>query len=222
MRQMAFFRRFTSRINYFWTFLWRTSNLILRPIKPSSLKLKKAEIFMQEFRDKMMGHAFDVAVLKLKSNGKNRQKKSSFLDYFFYRSLKLVHLHIFLPDCSTVTKQDSRCRHTYVYNVHKVSLLSTTLQAVYSKDTSIEMRQRAFLGALPAGSTIWTFLWRTSNLILRPIKPSSLKLKKAEIFMKEFRDRMMGHAFRHCGFKIKVKLKGIGKKKRQFSGLLFF
>ena len=41
--------------------------------------------------------------------------------------------------------------------------------------------------------------------------------------MKEFRDkRMMGHAFRHCGFKIKVKLKGIGKKKRQFSGLHFF
>ena len=50
----------------------------------------------------------------------------------------------FDSDCSTVTKQDSRCRHTYVYNVHKVSLLSTTLQAVYSKDTSIEMRQRAF------------------------------------------------------------------------------
>ena len=40
--------------------------------------------------------------------------------------------------------QDSRCRHTYVYNVHKVSLLSTTLQAVYSKDTLIEMRQKAF------------------------------------------------------------------------------
>ena len=41
--------------------------------------------------------------------------------------------------------------------------------------------------------------------------------------MQEFRDkRMMGHAFRRCGFKIKVKWKGIGKKKRQFSGLLFF
>ena len=41
--------------------------------------------------------------------------------------------------------------------------------------------------------------------------------------MKEFRDkRMMGHAFRRCGFKIKVKWKGIGKKKRQLSGLLFF
>ena len=59
----------------------------------------------------------------------------------------------FDSDCSTVTKQDSRCRHTYVYNVHKGLLLSTTLQAVYSKDTSIEMRQRHFLGALPAGST---------------------------------------------------------------------
>ena len=41
--------------------------------------------------------------------------------------------------------------------------------------------------------------------------------------MQEFRDkRMMGHAFRRCGFKIKVKWKGIGKKKRQLSGLLFF
>ena len=41
----ALFRRFTGKINYFWTFLWRTSNLILRPIKPSSLKLKKADDF---------------------------------------------------------------------------------------------------------------------------------------------------------------------------------
>ena len=41
--------------------------------------------------------------------------------------------------------------------------------------------------------------------------------------MQKFRDeRMMGHAFRRCGFKIKVKWKGIGKKKKQFSGLLFF
>ena len=32
----------------------------------------------------------------------------------------------------------------------------------------------------------------------------------------------MGHAFGRCGFKIKVKWKGIGKKKRQFSGLHFF
>ena len=41
--------------------------------------------------------------------------------------------------------------------------------------------------------------------------------------MQEFRDkRMMGHEFRRCGFKIKVKWKRIGKKKRQFSGLLFF
>ena len=87
----------------------------------------------------------DVAVLKLKSNERESAKKKHFSGLlFFYRSLKLVHLHIFFPDCSTLTKQDSRCRHTYVYNVHKLSLLSTTLQAVYSKNTSIEMRQRAF------------------------------------------------------------------------------
>ena len=41
--------------------------------------------------------------------------------------------------------------------------------------------------------------------------------------MQGFRDkRMMGHTFRRCGFKIKVTRKGIGKKKKQFSGLLFF
>ena len=33
---------------------------------------------------------------------------------------------------------------------------------------------------------------------------------------------MMGHIFRRWGFKIKVKLKRIGKKKKHFSGLLFF
>ena len=38
--------------------------------------------------------------------------------------------------------------------------------------------------------------------------------------MQEFRDKgMMGHAFRRCGFKIKVKL---GTKKKGVSGLLFF
>ena len=50
----------------------------------------------------------------------------------------------FGPPCSIVTKEDSRCRHTYVYIVHKVSLLITTQQAVYTTDISIAMRQRAF------------------------------------------------------------------------------
>ena len=51
---------------------------------------------MQEFRDKgMMGHASDVAVLKLKSNERNWQKKEFSGLLFFYRSLNLVHLHIF-------------------------------------------------------------------------------------------------------------------------------
>ena len=41
--------------------------------------------------------------------------------------------------------------------------------------------------------------------------------------MQEFRGkRMMGHAFRRRSLKIKVKWKRIGKKKLQFSGLLFF
>ena len=82
---------------------------------------------------------------------------SAFADFAsFGGSLTAWHAGFSLivhDDCSTVTKQDSRCRHTYVCNVHKVWLLSTTLQAVYSKDTSIEMRQRHYLGALPARST---------------------------------------------------------------------
>ena len=87
----------------------------------------------------------------------------------------------FCPDCSTLTKQDSRCRHTYVYNVHKLLLLSTTLQAVYSEHMLIEMRQKAFFRRFNVRiNYFWTFLWRTSNLILRPIKPSSLKLKKSK------------------------------------------
>ena len=52
------------------------------------------------------------------------------LDYFFfYRSLKILGASAFIfgPDCSIVTKEDSRCRHTYVYLVHKVLLLNTTL-----------------------------------------------------------------------------------------------
>ena len=41
--------------------------------------------------------------------------------------------------------------------------------------------------------------------------------------MQEFRvKKMMGHAFRRYSIKTKVKWKVIGKKKKQFSGLLFF
>ena len=43
------------------------------------------------------------------------------------------------------------------------------------------------------------------------------------IFMQEFRvKRLMGHALRRYGLKVKVKRKRFGKKKMQFSGLLFF
>ena len=97
-RQRAFFRRLTCRINYFWTFLWRTSNLILRPIKKSSLKLKKSIWYScRSFKVKeWWGMHSDVAVVKLKSNeSESAKKKCTFLDYFFfYRSLKLVHLQL--------------------------------------------------------------------------------------------------------------------------------
>ena len=41
--------------------------------------------------------------------------------------------------------------------------------------------------------------------------------------MQEFRDkRMMGHAFRRCGFKIKVKLEGNRQKKNAVFWTTFF
>ena len=99
--QRIFFRRFIGRINYFWIFLWQTLNLILRPIKKSSLKSKKSKWYScRSFEVKeWWGMHSDVAILKLKSNEReSAKKKCSFLDYFFfYRSLKLVHLHLFLP-----------------------------------------------------------------------------------------------------------------------------
>ena len=95
------FRRFIGKIDFFWTFLWRTSNLILRPIKRTSLKLKKSKWYScRSFEAKeWWGMNSDVAVLKLKSNeSEMAKKKCTFLDYFFfYRSLKLVHLHWFWP-----------------------------------------------------------------------------------------------------------------------------
>ena len=126
-----FLRRIIGRINYIWTFLRRTSNSILRPIKISSLKLKKSKWYScKSFEvNEWWGMHSDVVVIKYKSNESElAKKKCSFLDYFFFnRSLKLVHTADFGPDCSTVTMQDSRCRHTYVYIVHKVLPLSATL-----------------------------------------------------------------------------------------------
>ena len=87
----------------------------------------------------------------------------------------------FGSDCSIFKKQDSRYWQTYVYIVHKGSLLKTTSYAVYSKDTSIEKRQRAFFRRLTCRiNYFWIILWWTSNLIWRPIKKSSLKSEKSK------------------------------------------
>ena len=56
-------------------------------------------VFMQEFRGKRRtGMHLNVAVLKLKSNESSIGKKYAlFWTTFFYRSLKLVDLHLFWP-----------------------------------------------------------------------------------------------------------------------------
>ena len=93
------FRRFIGKIDFFWTFLWRTSNLILRPITKSSLKLKNSKWYSCKSLEVKEGWGMhlEVTVLKLKSNESELAKKiCTFLDYFFFnRSLKLVHLYIF-------------------------------------------------------------------------------------------------------------------------------
>ena len=50
-------------------------------------------------------------------------------------------------------KQDSRCRHTYVYIVYRVSLLSTTFRQFIPNIHRLKNDNGHFLGALPAGST---------------------------------------------------------------------
>ena len=106
-------------------------------------------------------------------------------------------------------KQDSRCRHTYVYNA-QVSPWTLLCDDVFERYTN-RMR-RAFFGRFTADQLLLNIFVANVKLDFETYG-SSLKLKKAEIFMQEFRDkRMMGHEFRRCGFKIKVKWKGIGKK----------
>ena len=112
---------------------------------------------MQEFRGKrMMGHAMRRWGLRVKVKwkriGKKKMQFSGLLFFFIDNWNWFICIH-FCPDYSIVTKEDSQCRHIYVYIVHKVPLLSTTLLAVCSKNTPIKRWQKIFLGALQAGST---------------------------------------------------------------------
>ena len=71
----------------------------------------------------------EVAVLKLKSNESElAKKKCTFLDYFFFnRSLKLVHLHLFWARLQYSYEGRFTMSTYHVYLVDKVLLLSTTL-----------------------------------------------------------------------------------------------
>ena len=76
-------------------------NVILRPITNSSLKSKKSKWYSCRSLEikKRWGMYLNVVILKLMSNESELAKKiCTFLDYFFfYRSLKLMHLHLFWP-----------------------------------------------------------------------------------------------------------------------------
>ena len=127
----------------------------------------------------------DVAVLKLKSNERElAKKKGSFLDYFFfYPSLNLVHLHIFLP----------RLQYSYEGRFTMSTYLcipcsqSFTLEhhfagSLFERYINKKVAKGFFRRFTVRIKYIWTLLWRTSNSILSPIKPSSLKFKKSRDF----------------------------------------
>ena len=132
-------RRITCRIISFWTFLWRTSNLILRPIKKSSLKLKKCKWYScRSFEVKKgWGMHSDVTVLKLKSNESESAKKNwGFLDYFFfYRSLKLVHLQLQSLGYTSHRRKKDLPRCVFPYHFYQV-MYSTSINKINSTYSS--------------------------------------------------------------------------------------
>ena len=152
----------------------------------------------------------NVTVLILKSNKSElAKKKCSFLDYFFfYRSLKLVHLHLFWP------------RLQYSYEAR-----FTMLTYLYIPCSQSFILEHYFVGSLVERyirrevikGTFQALYWQ--DQVILNISVANVKLdfetyykvqskveKKQSVLMQEFRDkRRMGHAFGRCGFKINVK-----------------
>ena len=78
-------------------------------------------------------------------------------------------------------KQDVRYRHTYVYFVHKVSLLNTTfLGSLFRRYIDRQAVKGIFLALYLHNQVFLSISVANIELILRPIKKSSLKLKKSE------------------------------------------
>ena len=75
-------------------------------------------------------------------------RKKCILDYFFF--FIDAGASAFGPDCSIVTKQDSRCRHTYVFIVYKVSLEHDFVGSLFE---AYIIREATKGGALLAGSS---------------------------------------------------------------------
>ena len=97
-RQMTYIRCTVARINFL-NISVANAELDFRPIKKSSLKLNKSTQYSCksfEVKERWGMHS-DTAIVKLKAIESDLKKKNcSFLDYFFfYRSLKLAHLHLF-------------------------------------------------------------------------------------------------------------------------------
>ena len=141
---------------------------------------------MQGFRDKrMMGHAFRRCGFKIKVKWKGfGKKKGSFLDYFFfYRFLKLLHLHIFLPRRQyTYEARFTMSTYLCMQCAQSFALEHYFVGSVFERYINRNATNGVFRRVTGRINYFWTFLWRTSNLILRPIKPSSLKLKKSRGF----------------------------------------
>ena len=153
---------------------------------------------------------YNAAALEIKSSESGlAKKKCSFLDYFFfYRSLKLAHLHLFWLRLqysyeARFTMSTYPCIHCSQSFAPEHYLVGGLFQRYINKKVT--------KGILKA------YYWQ--NQLLLNISVTNVKFdfetyqkiqskgqKKRMVFMQEFRGkRKMGHAFERCDFKIKIK-----------------
>ena len=135
--------------------------------------------------------------------------KCSFLDYFFfYRSLKLVHLHLFWPRLQYIWSNTHAiltylCIHCSQSFILEHYFVGTSFERYISRAAT-----KGFFQAL---------YWQTQVLLNISVanvkfdfetyqKIQSKVKKKQMVFMQDFRGkRLMGHALRGCSSKAKVK-----------------
>ena len=110
------------------------------------------------------------------------KKKSSFLTTFFNRSLNLVHLHIFLPRLqysyearfTMSTYLCIQCAQSFTFEHYCRQFIRKVYQYICDKGH--------FLALYRQGQLLLNIFVANVKLDLRPIKPSSLNMKKRRGF----------------------------------------